>query len=210
MGDTRIPPLQELSRTTGVSVATLREQMEVARVMGLIEVKPRTGIIKIPYQFTDTAIYSMAYALADDPDVFDQIADLRKHLEKAYWQEAASRLNESDIKQLNDIIWAALLKLKNKPPQIPHNEHKNYHLLFYKKIDNPFVTGLLEAYWSAYENMGLDYYTDLGYLERVWDLHRKSVESITTGDIESGFRIFLEHMEMINIRPKPSRTMNFE
>jgi len=43
-GTTRVPSLTEMSQQLGVSVARLREQLEVARAMGLVEVHPRTGI----------------------------------------------------------------------------------------------------------------------------------------------------------------------
>jgi DNA-binding FadR family transcriptional regulator len=39
----RIPSLIELSQQLGLSVATLREQLEVARTLGLLQIKPRTG-----------------------------------------------------------------------------------------------------------------------------------------------------------------------
>ncbi|NMD31116.1 MAG: GntR family transcriptional regulator, partial [Chloroflexi bacterium] len=38
--DDRLPPLADLSRELGISIASLREQLEVARAMGLVEVRP--------------------------------------------------------------------------------------------------------------------------------------------------------------------------
>ena len=40
----QLPPLTELSQTLGISVSKLREQMEVARALGLVSIRPRTGI----------------------------------------------------------------------------------------------------------------------------------------------------------------------
>lgn len=42
----RIPPLSELSQILGISVASLREQLEAARLMGIVEIKPKAGIKK--------------------------------------------------------------------------------------------------------------------------------------------------------------------
>ncbi len=47
----RIPPLNELSKELQISIATLREQLEVARVLGIVEVKPKTGIHKNNFSF---------------------------------------------------------------------------------------------------------------------------------------------------------------
>ena len=40
----RVPALTELSKTLSISVTSLREQMEAAREIGLVEARPRTGI----------------------------------------------------------------------------------------------------------------------------------------------------------------------
>ena len=47
----RLPPLIEISKKLDVSIASLREQLEVARMMGLVEIKPKTGLRKLDYSF---------------------------------------------------------------------------------------------------------------------------------------------------------------
>jgi DNA-binding FadR family transcriptional regulator len=209
-GDNKVPSLIELSQELGVSVASLREQMEVARTMGLIEVKPRTGIQRTPYSFSKTILTSLTYAMEKDPANFGSFSDLRKHIEAAYWKEAVSLLNPEDIEDLKQIIDIALAKLKAKPPQIPHEEHKIFHLSIYRKLNNPFVTGILESFWKAYEDNGLDIYTDIQYLEQVWSYHQKSVEAISSGELDSGFRSFAEHMDLISKRSNSTKINRFE
>ena len=41
----RLPSLSDLSAEIGISVGKLREQLEVARTLGLVEASPRRGII---------------------------------------------------------------------------------------------------------------------------------------------------------------------
>ena len=50
-GGDRLPSLQELSAEHGVSISVLREQLQVARALGFVEVRPRTGIKRLPYTF---------------------------------------------------------------------------------------------------------------------------------------------------------------
>ena len=38
-----LPPLKDLSEELGISLASLREQLEVARALGLVEVTPAAG-----------------------------------------------------------------------------------------------------------------------------------------------------------------------
>ena len=46
-----LPSLNKLSEDLGISLAALREQLEVARALGLVEVRPRTGTRRLPFSF---------------------------------------------------------------------------------------------------------------------------------------------------------------
>src|SRR5512143_2469915 len=87
-----LPPLTELSRDLGISVAALREQLEVARALGFVDVRPRTGTRRRPFSFAPAVRQSVAYALALNDDHFREFSDLRNHIESAYWDEAAGSL----------------------------------------------------------------------------------------------------------------------
>jgi DNA-binding GntR family transcriptional regulator len=91
-------------------------------------------------------------------------------------------------------------KLCASPPQLPHQEHRALHLTIYRKLENIFVVGLLEAYWDAYEAVGLNQYTELGYLKSVWQYHAHIVEALSQRDFDEGYRLLLDHMELIKIR----------
>ena len=43
-GEQSLPALTTLGQELGISVASLREQLEVARALGFVEVRPRIGI----------------------------------------------------------------------------------------------------------------------------------------------------------------------
>ena len=67
--------------------------------------------------------------------------------------------------------------------------------------ENPFVSGILEAYWEAYEAVGLNLYADYSYLEQVWNYHRQMVDSICNGDFDAGYQALVEHKDMLYHRP---------
>jgi DNA-binding FadR family transcriptional regulator len=192
------PTLTDLSTELGVSVASLREQLEVARALGLVEVKPRVGIRRLPFTFLPAVRQSLGYSIALDEKNFRLFADLRKHTETAYWHEAVKLLTTDDISQLQAIISRAWTKLKGNPIQIPHDEHKQLHLQIYKRLNNPFVTGILEAYWEAYEAIGLNVFTDYNYLTDVWHFHEKMVSSIKSKEYDKGHKALLEHTDMLS------------
>lgn len=194
----RLPALTDLSRELGVSMASLREQLEVARALGLVEVRPRTGTKRLPYSFAPAVRQSLRYALILDNENFRKYSELRNHIEGAYWFEAVEALTEEDKLELQRLLQCAKEKLNGNPIQIPHEEHRKLHMMIYQRLENPFVTGLLEAYWDAYEAVGLNVFTGgLGYLEEVWEFHTQMVEAICDNDPDAGYQALVQHTDLL-------------
>ncbi len=194
----RLPSLDDLSAETGVGVPKLREQVQVARALGLIEVRPRTGMRRLPYSFTPAVRQSLGYALALDRAHFEEFSDLRKHVEEAYWFEAVEQLTEEDKAELLILMENAWKKLGSEPPVIPHAEHRQLHMLVFRHLENPFVLGILEAYWEAYEAVGLNVYFSYKYMQQVWTYHQRMVDEILAGDNQAAFQILSEHTALIS------------
>ena len=197
----KLPSLSDLSSELNISVARLPEQLQVAKALGLVEVRPRTGMRKLPYDFGTAVWQSLSYAIQVDPRIFDQFSDLRIGIETAFWIRAVKLLLPEDISDLQCYIEAAWAKLKGNPIRIPHQEHRQLHMTMYRRFENPFVLGQLTSYWDAYEAVGLNVFTGYDYLEKVWQYHEKMVEAIVEKDYESGHRLLIEHFELLYHRP---------
>lgn len=208
--DNRLPSLPILSEELGISISSLREQLEVARSLGFVEVRQKTGIKRLPYVFKPAVSQSLAYAVAINPDLFKYYSDLRKRLEMAYWYEAVNRLQKKDYEYLLKLTSSAIDRMEGEPIQIPHREHREFHLLIYSRTNNVFVTGLLESYWDIYEAIGLSVYTDLKYLKQVWEYHQRIINSISVGDFEGGYWALVEHFGLLEQRTKPGKSQIFE
>ncbi len=201
-----LPALTELSRELGISVAALREQLEVARALGLVEVKPRTGIRRKPYTFASTIRQSLGYALMLDGSLFIKFSELRNNIEAVYWDEAAKKLTKEDKRELRSLIGVAQEKLLGSPVLVPHQEHRALHLLIYSRLNNPFVTGILEAYWDAYESVGLNVYGgSINYLHKVWEYHTQMAESICSSNYSAGREALIAHTNLLAQRPAVSK-----
>jgi DNA-binding FadR family transcriptional regulator len=166
-----------------------------------VDVRPRTGIRRLPYAFLPAVRQSLGYAMALDEDSFEAFADLRKHVEASYWHEAVKQLTADDQARLQSLMERAWSKLNGSPVQIPHDEHKQLHLAIYARLNNPFVSGILEAYWGAYEAVGLNVFTDYKYLQEVWRYHQQMVDAICCKDYEAGYKALLDHTDLIYQRP---------
>lgn len=201
VGD-QLDPLDKLSEKLKISTGKLREQLEVARVMGLVEVKPRTGIRVTEFDFAPAIRFSLLYALAQDHKQFDAFSELRNHVEFGFFHEAVSLLQDEDCAHLKELVERAWAKLEGNPARIPHPEHRDLHLTIYKHLENPFVKGLLEAYWDAYEAEGLSVFADIDYLHEVWTYHEGIVNAIVAGDIDEAYRLLVQHTKLLQRRPK--------
>jgi len=205
--DPQLPSLKELSNILGTSVPRLREQLGAAKALGLVEVRPRTGIKRLPYTFDPAVWSSLSYAIQVDYSQFYNFARLRVQVELAYWVEAVKALREEDKTRLQGLIDSANSKLDGTPIRIPHAEHRELHLSIYRRLENPFVLGILEAYWDAYEAVGLSVVTDLKYHEQVWTYHQEMVAAICNGDVEAGYNALAEHTDLLALLTEPSPSL---
>lgn len=192
-----LPSIKQMSLDLNISTANLREHIAFLKTIGVLEAKPHNGIRFLDYQFTPAVAKSLYYAVKRDKDVFIKYSDVRNHLEKSFFIEASKSLTSKDTEKLKLFVTRAKEKLLRDPIQIPHHEHREFHLQIYRPLNNIFLIGLLEAYWDTYEMIGLDVYTDLNYLKKVWDYHQMILERLIDRDYEAGYILLIDHMELI-------------
>ncbi|MBI5958643.1 MAG: FadR family transcriptional regulator [Chloroflexi bacterium] len=197
----RLPTINELSAELGISVSKLREDLAVARALGYVQIKPRIGTQVQEFCFGPAATLGVLYALERNRHHFQHFAKLRRSVELGFWHEAVASLTPEDIAHLRHLITRAQEKLNYIPVMVPFQEHRSLHLTFFKRLNNPFVQGLLEAYWIAYEAYGLSMYADLSYHHEVWNYHERMVEYVAQGDFEGGYQALKEHMELLRYVP---------
>jgi DNA-binding FadR family transcriptional regulator len=197
----RLPSLNEISVEMGVSVGKLREQLEVARALGFVSVRPRLGTHREPYSFTPAVLSSVLFGLGTGEADFDQFSQLRCAIETSFWQEAVSQLTSEDKVYLQEIVSIAWEKLRGQPIHIPNGEHRLLHLTIFSRLNNPFVTGILEAYWDAYEASELTRYMGYQYWLDVWAYHERIVAALTANEFEEGRQLLIEHFSLLPTHP---------
>ncbi len=198
----RLPTITDLSAELGVSVSKVREELAIARALGHVQIKPRLGMQVQPFDFAPAATLSVLYALGMDRGNFHEFSQLRKNVELSFWHEAVTLLVLEDFVYLRTLVTQARIKLTHVPIEVPFEEHRDLHLTFFKHLKNPFVQGILEAYWGAYQAFGVGLYADLSYHREVWDYHERMVECVAAGDVEAGHRALREHMLLLRYVPE--------
>lgn len=202
-----LPSIQELADKThlGVSAGKVREQLAVLRAMGLVDVRSKTGMRLKDFSFAPSVRLGLFFALARDPNSFEAFSELRTHVEVAFWHEACERLTDDGKQTMRECIEAARRKLNSHPVRIPYSEHRLFHLTVFEQLQNPFVNGLLEAYWDAYDAVEVGRYADYQYLHTVWDYHERILNAIIAGDYAEAQRAFIEHTRLLHYDHQPQR-----
>lgn len=193
----RLPALTELSKELGVSVGKLREELEVARQLGFVSVRPRLGTRREAFDFQPAVRAGLFFGLASGEATFEQFSALRQTLEASMWCQAVNKLTQADKANLNELVSLAWDKLRGQPVHIPNGEHRQLHLTIFSRLDNPFVRALLAAYWDAYEATELTRFADYQYWLDVWTFHQRIVEAIDAGEFDLGQKLLVEHFQLL-------------
>ena len=196
----KLPSLGDLAAQMRVSRGKLREELIAAQAFGVVEMRPGDGTYVRPFDFYAPVRTMVLYGIAGDKRSFDAYYRLRAQIEICFWTEAVRALTEEDHARLYQILEAAEARLGSKPVEIPHEEHRELHLTMYSRLENPFVLGLIAAYWDAYEAVGLHRYYDLSYFTRMWDWHREMVDAIVAGQYEQSKEILIRHFTLLEDR----------
>ena len=113
------------------------------------------------------------------------------------WSDAVSRLTLEDIRNLDELVGEAWIKLREQPIHIPNGEHRQLHLTFFQRLNNPFVQAIIRAYWDAYDLTELTRFADYQYWIDVWNYHERIVKAIREGDIDFGQQLLIEHFQLL-------------
>jgi DNA-binding FadR family transcriptional regulator len=201
----RLPTLNQIGKELGISVGKLREQLEIARSLGLVSVRPRVGIVREPFDFSQAVLVGVLFGLGTGEAQFQQFSELRQAIEIDFWETAVHELTPEDKQKLQLLVAKAWAKLKGNPIHVPNEEHRQLHLTIFSRLQNPFVQGMLAAYWDAYEASELTRYSPYEYWLEVWDYHERIVEAIVQDKFSAGLDLLKAHFDLL---PHPTVTMS--
>lgn len=197
----RLPPLIDIGDDMGVSVGKLREELAVARGLGVVSVRPRLGIQRESFDFSQATLPAILFSLATGETCFEQISKLRQAIEMSFWDTAVVLLTPEDKATLRDLVDKAWAKLRGDPIHIPNGEHRQLHLTIFSRLDNPFVQGLLVAYWDAYEAVEMTRFVRYQHWVNVWTYHERIVNALQADDYELGRQLLHEHFSLLQPAP---------
>jgi DNA-binding FadR family transcriptional regulator len=197
----RLPALNEISQELGISVGKLREELAVARNMGVVSVRPRLGIQREPFNFSRVLLDGVQFSLATGDAEFEDYSQLRQVVEAGFWDQAVALLTSHEITYLQELVTRAWDKLRGEPIHIPNSEHREFHLTIFSRLNNPYVQGILIAYWEAYKASELTRFASYPYWLEVWTYHERIVDALYNNEYSLGRQLLVEHFSLLKSLP---------
>ncbi len=192
-----LPPINNIAKELEMSPGKVRENLEVARQLGFVSVKPRVGIVRQPLRFAPSILQTMLFGLGTGEVEFSQLSQLRQIIEAGFWDEAVSQLQPEDITKLKSIIEEAWKKLRGTPVHVPNSEHRALHLLIFSRLQNPLVQGILSTYWDAYDASELTRFAKYQYWLDVWEYHERIVCSLEKKEFDKSKQLLIKHFALL-------------
>ncbi|HAL62537.1 MAG TPA: GntR family transcriptional regulator [Chloroflexi bacterium] len=174
-----LPPETRLAHELGVGRSSVREAVKALQTLGFIEVRHGDGLYVREYNF-DPVVETLTYGLRWDPTTFSELLQIRVWLETAVIGDAVKQIREERVQQLDDIMETWARKVEAGQPYA--EDDRRFHRVLYEPLDNTTLIKLLDVFWIAFANVGIEDITkDLDPAETL-HAHQAILEAVRAGD----------------------------
>ncbi len=192
-----LPPETRLVRDLGVGRSSVREAVKALQTLGFIEVRHGDGLYVREYNF-DPIVETFTYGLRWDPTTLSELVQIRVWLEAAVIGDAVKQTNQERLRQLGAILetWAGKVEAGQPYAEADHQ----FHRTLYEALSNTTLIKLLDVFWIAFENVGIEgIKKDLDPVETLHD-HQAILEAVRAGDASLARRHLLGHFSHLQKR----------
>jgi GntR family transcriptional repressor for pyruvate dehydrogenase complex len=192
----RLPPERDLARMLGVSRIPVREAMRTLAAQGLIEIRPGHGTFVAP-RGVEAAVQELAGALLHQRHTFEELFAIRRLLEPASAEWAATRAGAVEHERLRRALHAMEEACAADPPDYEAiGEHDaRLHLEIAAATANRVLLRIMQAIQDLHEQQLETSLRFRGRLDRTVADHRRIVAAIAAGDPVEAGGAMLDHLD---------------
>lgn len=190
----RLPTEKELALALGVGRSAVREAVKSLQILGVLDVKPKEGIVVKKFNF-EPIIENLEYGLIIDNRHILELLDLRIALENAYLVQAIEHATFTQFKELRDIIHE--MERKTAAGQSILEEDMRFHVAMYANVDNSILRSLLSLFWKM--SLKMDAYSNIisdPNNASVIDNHLQLLDAFTKHEIERCRILLNQHYKL--------------
>ncbi len=174
-----LPPETQLVHELGVGRSSVREAVKALQALGFVEVRHGDGLYVREFNF-DPVVEALTYGLRWDPAILSELVQIRVWLETAVIGDAVRQMSPERLQQLDTIMETWTRKVEAGQPY--SEDDRQFHHTLYKALSNATLIKLLDVFWVAFENVGIeDIKKDLDPVETLCE-HQAILEAVRASD----------------------------
>jgi GntR family transcriptional repressor for pyruvate dehydrogenase complex len=192
----RLPPERDLARMLGVSRIPVREAMRTLAAQGLIEIRHGQGTFVAP-RGVEAAVQELAGALLHQRHTFEELFAVRRLLEPAAAQWAATRAGPAEIERLQHAL-DEMEKACGADPadyEAIGERDAQLHLEIAAATANRVLLRIMQAIQDLHEQQLETSLRFRGRLDRTLADHRRIVAAIAAADPVEAGSAMLDHLD---------------
>lgn len=194
----RLPAERALAEQFNVSRPPLREAIIALEVMGLVEVKPGSGVYVREQAEEET---QQTKRLPEDlPGPFE-ILEARMHFEADAAELAAERISNNDLQFLSQLLTALKLHNENKDAEAAEKVDQQFHMVIAEACRNSAITSTIRWLWELrnQSEISAQFHQDLrldGSLPTIKD-HEDILAALMQRDGAQAREVMRKHLQRV-------------
>lgn len=185
----QLPSERELAERLNVNRSTVREALRMLEVMRVVDIRQGEGTFVNTQE--ESSIESLVFQFMHEDGLdMDSLRDLFEaviFVESAMTKLAAQRVNDDDIKKLENFI--------KREPYVNRAEwDKEFHLMIGRMAKSNVLSRVDHTAWIIMEKYARALYEIDGTLEKVIEDHRGLVDLISQKRPEEAAQLMQEHL----------------
>lgn len=174
-----VPPELELASELKVGRPALREALGALEAIGIVQ--SRQGARRTLGTFDMGAVIrTLTIGIVPDLHGLRSLLEVRRVLEIGFFPQAAVKLTPKEIAHLRSLT--DTMQEKASRGEVFVAEDQAFHVAIYQRVDNPILSGLLEAFWELFDHMGAETRTGTN-LPATAASHARIVDALAAGEL---------------------------
>lgn len=196
----RLPPERVLAEQLNVGRNSVREALRVLEIMGTTVSTQGAGHF-IASNFENSLVETMSIMFLLKELSFQQVSQLRYAIEKHAFSLAVEHASSADLAELQSIISRLDMGVSEEENVLLD---KQLHYTIARASGNVLFVEILNALSDVMDrfiaDLRMDIMSEEGRRKKLFDAHRRMVESILNKDIPGGYDAVDEHFTLVNQR----------
>ncbi|WP_316980283.1 FadR/GntR family transcriptional regulator [Shumkonia mesophila] len=176
----KVPAEKEISSLLGVSRPVVREAFSVLEATGLLVARKGSGRILMPFGFGSVISLLSSYTMPRGKLLLDLLA-VRQVMETNMLPAAAAVMPAEDMEKLEKLVQT--MELKASRGEYFGEVDRQFHSLLYKCLNNEVLLGLLDLFWTMYDDLDTGALSHSQRLDETAAHHRRILAALQSGDI---------------------------